>query len=184
MSASSPEAHAVARSPSRLSCGSAAAAPDVGALRFACWSASFRRPSTRERRRLCLRGFNGWSASTRYTVSRLTPRTAAMALADSPLVCIRCAGAALEASSFSGHPIACPRARRASRAARVPSQVQAPTRQGSRTRRQSCDRLDFRCRCLLPATATLCHGRSMSDSQSTWASTALRYRAEYEPQRV
>lgn len=36
------------------------------------------------------------SASTRYTVARLTPSVAAIVLADSPLACIRCARAFFE----------------------------------------------------------------------------------------
>ena len=57
------------------------------------------------------------SASTRYTVALLTLRVAAIVDTGSPLACIRRASAAFDWSSALGRPIACPRARRASRAA-------------------------------------------------------------------
>jgi hypothetical protein len=41
--------------------------------------------------------YTSFSASTRYTVARLTPSAAAMVPADSPLACIRCARAAFAA---------------------------------------------------------------------------------------
>ena len=57
------------------------------------------------------------SASTRYTVARLTPSVAAIVETGSPLVCILRASAALDLSSALGRPMAWPRARRASLAA-------------------------------------------------------------------
>ena len=57
------------------------------------------------------------SASTRYTVARLTPNVAAIVITGSPEACIRLANAAFDGSRALGRPMAWPRARRASRAA-------------------------------------------------------------------
>ena len=82
------------------------------------------------------------------------PEVAAMVLADSPLVCIRCASATFDWSSAFGRPMDCPRALRASRAAvrrSLPNSNSSSARLARH--RPPCGPRRSTCRCLHAVTA-------------------------------